>query len=181
MLLLTFRDLVYRRTRFLVVIVLGAVVFALLFVMTGLVEQFNTEPFDAVEALGADTWVVPDGISGPFTAMSAAPIAALDVVVAENKAPVVTSRSSVSVEPAPLRSRSSSSATSPGAWAARRPSPDEPPRRRVKSSSTRRSSCRSVRTSRSSGSPTPSSARRTGRPCSQGSRSRSSYSRTHRS
>jgi putative ABC transport system permease protein len=99
MLLLTFRDLVYRRTRFLVVIVLGAVVFALLFVMTGLVEQFNTEPFDAVEAIGADTWVVPDGISGPFTAMSAAPIAALDVVVAENKAPVVTSRSSVSVEP----------------------------------------------------------------------------------
>jgi hypothetical protein len=64
MLLLTFRDLVYRRTRFLVVVVLGAVVFALLFVMTGLVEQFNTEPFDAVEVIGADTWVVPDGISG---------------------------------------------------------------------------------------------------------------------
>jgi hypothetical protein len=42
MLLLTFRDLVYRRTRFLVVVVLGAVVFALLFVMTGIVEQFNT-------------------------------------------------------------------------------------------------------------------------------------------
>jgi putative ABC transport system permease protein len=99
MLLLTFRDLVYRRTRFLVVVVLGAVVFALLFVMTGIVEQFNTEPYDAVEVIGADTWVVPDGISGPFTALSAAPIAALDAVVAENKAAVVTSRANVIGEP----------------------------------------------------------------------------------
>ena len=80
MLLLTFRDLLYRRTRFLVVIVLGAVVFALLFVMTGLVEQFNREPFDAVDAIGADTWVVPEGISGPFTALSAAPADWVDQV-----------------------------------------------------------------------------------------------------
>lgn len=99
MLLLTFRDLVYRRTRFLVVIVLGAVVFALLFVMTGLVEQFNREPVDTVEAIGADTWVVPEGVSGPFTALSAVPSAAVDAVVAENKAAVVTSRSSVVDEP----------------------------------------------------------------------------------
>jgi putative ABC transport system permease protein len=99
MLLLTFRDLVYRRTRFLVVIVLGAVVFALLFVMTGLVEQFNLEPVDTVEAIGADTWVVPEGVSGPFTALSAVPAGAIDAVGAENKAPVVTSRSSVVVAP----------------------------------------------------------------------------------
>ena len=99
MLLLTFRDLVYRRTRFIVVTVLGAVVFALLFVMTGLVEQFNLEPIDTVEAIGADTWVVPEGVSGPFTALSAVPAATIDEVVAENKAAVVTSRSSVVVEP----------------------------------------------------------------------------------
>ncbi len=99
MLLLTFRDLLYRRTRFLVVIVLGAVVFALLFVMTGLVEQFNREPVDTVGAIGADTWVVPEGVSGPFTALSAVPASAVDAVVAENKAAVVTSRSSVVDEP----------------------------------------------------------------------------------
>lgn len=99
MLLLTFRDLVYRRTRFVVVIVLGAVVFALLFVMTGLVEQFNLEPADTVDAIGADTWVLPEGVTGPFTALSAVPAAAAHLVVAENSAPVVTSRSSVIDEP----------------------------------------------------------------------------------
>jgi putative ABC transport system permease protein len=99
MLLLTFRDLVYRRTRFLVVIVLGAVVFALLFVMTGLVEQFNKEPVDTVSGIGADTWVLPDGVSGPFTSLSAVPAAAVDAVVAENKAAIVSSRSSVVREP----------------------------------------------------------------------------------
>ena len=99
MLLLTLRDLVYRRTRFVVVVVLGALVFALLFVMTGLVEQFNSEPADTVAAIGADTWVVPEGVSSPFTAAAAVPIAALDAVIAENTAPVVTSRSSVVVEP----------------------------------------------------------------------------------
>jgi putative ABC transport system permease protein len=99
MLLLTFRDLVYRRTRFIVVIVLGAVVFALLFVMTGLVEQFNNEPVVTVEAIGADTWVVPEGISGPFTALSAAPAAAIEAVEADTKVPVVVSRSGLVDEP----------------------------------------------------------------------------------
>ncbi len=46
MLLLTFRDLRYRKVRFIVVTLLGALVFALLFVITGLVEQFNLEPVD---------------------------------------------------------------------------------------------------------------------------------------
>ena len=50
MILLTLRDLRFRLVRFVVVVVLGAVVFALLFVMTGLVEQFNREPFDTLDA-----------------------------------------------------------------------------------------------------------------------------------
>ena len=95
MILLTFRDLVYRKVRFIVVTILAAVVFALLFVMTGLVEQFNLEPYDTVDAFGADAWVVPEGISGPFTASSAVPAEAADAVVADNKAPIVVSRSSL--------------------------------------------------------------------------------------
>ena len=98
MILLTFRDLVYRKVRFVVVTLLGAVVFALLFVMTGLVNQFNLEPFDTVGVIGADAWVVPEGISGPFTAMSAGPIEAVDLVGAETKAPAVASRSSLVVD-----------------------------------------------------------------------------------
>lgn len=96
MILLTFRDLVYRKTRFIVVTILGAVVFALLFVMTGLVNQFNLEPAEAVEQFGADEWVLPEGVTAPFTSVSVMPAAAYDAVDAATKSPVVISRSSVS-------------------------------------------------------------------------------------
>ncbi len=95
MILLTFRDLVYRKTRFIVVTLLGAVVFALLFVMTGLVNQFNLEPAEAAEQFGADEWVLPEGVSAPFTSVSVMPVAALDAVDAATKSPVVITRSSV--------------------------------------------------------------------------------------
>ena len=98
MILLTFRDLMYRKVRFIVVTLLGAVVFALLFVMTGLVNQFNLEPFDTVDVIGADAWIVPEGISGPFTANSAGPIEAIDLVEADAKAGAVASRSSLVVD-----------------------------------------------------------------------------------
>ncbi len=96
MILLTFRDLVYRKTRFIVVTLLGAVVFALLFVMTGLVNQFNLEPSETVEQFGADQWVLPDGVSAPFTSVSVMPVTAFDAVDAATKSPVVITRSSVS-------------------------------------------------------------------------------------
>ena len=95
MILLTFRDLVYRQTRFIVVTLLAAVVFALLFVMIGLVEQFNAEPVDTVAAIGADSWVIPEGITGPFTALSAAPAQAIDAIEADTKSAVVVSRSNL--------------------------------------------------------------------------------------
>lgn len=95
MILLTFRDLAYRRVRFVVVTVLGAVVFALLFVMTGLVEQFNQEPYLAAEAMGASVWVLPDGVSGPFTATPSLPIEAVAATDADEVAPVVVARSSL--------------------------------------------------------------------------------------
>ncbi len=98
MILLTLRDLRYRAVRFVVVTLLGAVVFALLFVATGLVEQFNREPFDAVDAFGATTWVLPAGISGPFTASATLPADAVAGVSGDPVAPVVVARSSLAVE-----------------------------------------------------------------------------------
>jgi putative ABC transport system permease protein len=95
MILLTIRDLGHRFVRFVVVVVLAAVVFALLFVMTGLVEQFNREPFDTTAAIGGSGWVLADGVSGPFTASSSLPVTAIDALEAEVKAPVVASRSSL--------------------------------------------------------------------------------------
>ena len=47
--LLTTADLRHRALRFVVVTVLTAVVFVLLFLMTGLIEQFNQEPFLAID------------------------------------------------------------------------------------------------------------------------------------
>ena len=68
--LLTLRDLTHRAARFVVVILATAVVFTLLFLMTGLVEQFNQEPFLSVDAISDENWVVPAGVSGPVTATS---------------------------------------------------------------------------------------------------------------
>ena len=95
MILLTFRDLRYRVVRFVVVSLLGAVVFALLFVMTGLVEQFNAEPYLASDAIGASAWVLPDGVSGPFTATPSLPAGAVGSTDADLVAPVVAARSSL--------------------------------------------------------------------------------------
>ena len=52
-----------------------AIIMTLLFIMTGLVEQFNTEPYMAANRAGGDmNWVVDQGTGGPFT--SPKPVAA---------------------------------------------------------------------------------------------------------
>jgi len=68
MLLLILRDLQFRRWRVGLTIVLMAIVMTLLFIMSGLVEQFNVEPTLATERAGGDlNWVVSEGTGGPFT------------------------------------------------------------------------------------------------------------------
>ncbi len=77
---------------------LTAVVFTLLFLMTGLIERFNTEPFDAMSSLEADHWVVPEGISGPLTATASAPASLAAEVGGDG---VVLARGSLFVDGAP--------------------------------------------------------------------------------
>lgn len=68
MLLLILRDLQYRRWRVGLTIVLMAIVIMLLFIMSGLVNQFNTEPSAAtLRAAGELNWIVAEGTGGPFT------------------------------------------------------------------------------------------------------------------
>lgn len=70
MLLLTALDIRYRAIRFVVVTIGTALVFTLLFLMTGLIEQFNQEPFLMVDQVSSQDWAVPEGSSGPFTSSS---------------------------------------------------------------------------------------------------------------
>ncbi|MFP3915331.1 MAG: ABC transporter permease [Actinomycetota bacterium] len=65
--LLTLRDLRFRARRFGVAVAAMSLVITLLYLMTGLVEQFNQEPHLTAGAIGARSWVLPPGVSGPFT------------------------------------------------------------------------------------------------------------------
>ena len=95
MLLLTGRDLQHRAVRFVVVTVGVTVVMALLFLMTGLIEQFNQEPFHTVDAVGAEMWVVPEGVSGPFTASATLGPETAAAVAGPDVAPVIVARGSM--------------------------------------------------------------------------------------
>ncbi|MDX2342867.1 MAG: ABC transporter permease [Acidimicrobiia bacterium] len=97
MLLMTRRDLLFRSTRFVVVTIGVTVVMALLFLMTGLIEQFNQEPFDTVGAIGAEYWVVPEGVSGPFTASATLSPDTAAAVSAPDAAAVIVARGSMNV------------------------------------------------------------------------------------
>ncbi|CAN5460250.1 ABC transporter permease [soil metagenome] len=101
MILLTIRDLQHRALRFVVVILLAAVVFSMLFVMTGLVEQFQREPHLTTDGFGASGWVVADGVSGPFTSGSALSVSAAADIDADTVAPAVVARSSIRRDGAP--------------------------------------------------------------------------------
>lgn len=98
MILLTLRDLQHRLSRFAVVTLMSAIVFSLLFVMTGVSEQFEREPRDSVRAFGASTWVLPEGVPGPFTATAAMPKELAAQVTGEGASPAVISRGSITTE-----------------------------------------------------------------------------------
>ena len=75
MLLTTLRDLQWRLRRFLIAGIGAAMVFALTLVLAGLSSSFNAEATRVVGAVGADAWVVPDGVDGVFTTISVVPTA----------------------------------------------------------------------------------------------------------
>jgi putative ABC transport system permease protein len=62
------RDLQYRRRRFLIAVVATSVVFAMTVLMSGLSNGLDQETTRIVGSFAADSWVVAQGASGPFTA-----------------------------------------------------------------------------------------------------------------
>jgi putative ABC transport system permease protein len=96
---LTIRDLNFRATRFAVVTVGVALVLTLLYLMTGLIEQFNKEPFLTTDQLGATHWVIPEGVSGPYTSSSALSQEQVSAVEASGQsAEVVVARGTLTVD-----------------------------------------------------------------------------------
>lgn len=94
-LLLTLRDLQHRAARFGAVVVGISVVFSLLFLMSGLTEQFHREPRQSVAAFGAEAWLVRDGASGAFTSAATMPADTAGLVEGAQAAPVVVGRHSI--------------------------------------------------------------------------------------
>ncbi|MFK8026311.1 MAG: ABC transporter permease [Ilumatobacter sp.] len=97
---MTLRDLQYRARRITLVTVLVALVLTLLFLMTGLVNELQSEPGRTVAGIGADTWVVAEGVSGPFTSVSVLPTD-LAANLGDSARPIVVSRGSLSADGLP--------------------------------------------------------------------------------
>ncbi|MEY2567014.1 MAG: putative transport system permease protein [Actinomycetota bacterium] len=76
----TIRDLQWRKRRFVIAVLGASLVFALTLLMTGLAGSFRAEAGRTIEGTGADAWLVRNGVSGPFTGLSALPEIATDTV-----------------------------------------------------------------------------------------------------
>ncbi len=96
--LLTLRDLQHRAARVASVVIGTAVVLTLLFLISGLVEQFHREPRDTIANLGAERWMLPEGASGAFTPAAVSPAAVADEVEGAEASPVVIGRETISLD-----------------------------------------------------------------------------------
>jgi putative ABC transport system permease protein len=73
LLLITLRDLQWRRRRFAITIVGTAVVFALALTLAGMSHGFDVEAQSTVHRMGADSWLIGTGASGPFLGFAPIP------------------------------------------------------------------------------------------------------------
>src|SRR5438045_3484476 len=67
MLRITVRDLQLRRRQFAIAVVGAGMLFALTLAVTGASAGFYSEAQGVLSSIGADAWIVPAGVSGPFT------------------------------------------------------------------------------------------------------------------
>src|SRR4051812_771217 len=74
-LFVSLRDLQWRRRRFLIGVLAAGLVFALTLLMSGVSASFTNEIKHTVAAFDVDSWIVPSGVSGPFTSTRVFPAA----------------------------------------------------------------------------------------------------------
>jgi putative ABC transport system permease protein len=70
---ITWRDLQWRRRRFAFGVLGTALVFSVTLLLAGLSAALGGEADRAVQAVGADSWMVREGANGPFSSLSAMP------------------------------------------------------------------------------------------------------------
>jgi putative ABC transport system permease protein len=67
------RDLQWRLRRFLIGVIAAGLVFALALLISGVSASFHTEITRVVDSFDVDAWIVPAGVSGPFTSANVFP------------------------------------------------------------------------------------------------------------
>jgi putative ABC transport system permease protein len=73
MLSITLFDLRFRARQFLIAVIGAALVFAIGLLNAGLANSFKAEVGRFTAGIGADSWVLPDGSSGPMTSFASLP------------------------------------------------------------------------------------------------------------
>ncbi|GAC1418081.1 MAG: hypothetical protein NVSMB57_12840 [Actinomycetota bacterium] len=91
--LLTIRDLQYRAARFMIVVIATSLVFALLMVMSGLVDQLSNEAGKTIATFHTRYWILPAGASSPFTATSALAESSVQSLSIGDAQPILIGRS----------------------------------------------------------------------------------------
>jgi putative ABC transport system permease protein len=76
----SFRDLAWRRRRFVVAVLAAALVFGLTLLMDGITTHMENEIERVVDRFDADEWLVAEGGSGPFTTARFLPTEAVEAV-----------------------------------------------------------------------------------------------------
>ncbi len=90
MTLITWRDMQWRARRIVIGVAAAALVLAISALLQALHQGFLDETDRTVDFFGADTWVVPRDVSGPFTSNSPVPVADVDPLVTDLGADRVT-------------------------------------------------------------------------------------------
>jgi putative ABC transport system permease protein len=87
--LVSLRDLQFRRRRFAIAILGTALVLGITLVLSGMVAGFRNEAHRTVDAFDAESWVVPAGATGAFLSSATLEAALADEVAAASGAPAV--------------------------------------------------------------------------------------------
>jgi len=99
MLFAALRDMQWRRRRLLIAVIGTGLVFAISLTGAGIGAAFRNETARSVAAARADRWLVPEGVSGPLTAVRPFPVTAATEVAGlpgvQRADPIVFTRSAI--------------------------------------------------------------------------------------